>query len=126
MRGFFGKQQYAAGAPGRLTMKLSKHLCRECSTCAMFLNSPLTVSMIALFLVSILSETEKTGFTPFHSSNQSSGHEPIIFDCQPDELWINRLRQNNIQDAGKQRQNRTENVMNVPSYHTKTLMTDWS
>ena len=67
MRGFFGKQQYAAGAPGRLTMKLSKHLCRECSTCAMFLNSPLTVSMIALFLVSILSETEKQGlhhFTP--------------------------------------------------------------
>ena len=31
-------------------MKLSKHLCLECSICAIFFSSSFTVSMIALFL----------------------------------------------------------------------------
>ena len=44
-------------APNKLTMKLSKHLCPECSTCAMFLSSSFTVSMMALFLSKSLSET---------------------------------------------------------------------
>jgi len=35
-------------APNKLTMKLSKHLCLECSTCAMFLSSSFTVSIMAL------------------------------------------------------------------------------
>ncbi len=38
-------------------MKLSKHLCRECSTYAMFLSSSFTVSIMALFLSNSLSET---------------------------------------------------------------------
>ena len=38
-------------------MKLSKHLCLECSTCAMFLSSSFTVSIMALFLSKSLSET---------------------------------------------------------------------
>ena len=38
-------------------MKLSKHLCLECSTCAMFLSSSFTVSIMALFLSNSLSET---------------------------------------------------------------------
>ena len=41
----------------KLTMKLSKHLCLECSTCAMFLSSSFTVSIMALFLSKSLSET---------------------------------------------------------------------
>ena len=56
--GFFGKKQYADNAPSRLTMKLSKHLCLECSTWAMFLSSSFTVSMMALFLSSNLSDTD--------------------------------------------------------------------
>ena len=48
--------QYAAKAPSRLTMKLSNDLCLECSAWAMFLSSSLMVSMIALFLVSSLSD----------------------------------------------------------------------
>ena len=39
-----------------LTMKLSKDLCLECSTCAMFFSSSLTVSIMALFLRRILSD----------------------------------------------------------------------
>ena len=38
-------------------MKLSEHLCPECSTCAMFLSSSFTVSIMALFLSNSLSET---------------------------------------------------------------------
>ena len=37
-------------------MKLSKHLCLECSTCAMFLSSSFTVSIMALFLSKSVSE----------------------------------------------------------------------
>ena len=51
------KQAIAAIAPNKLTMKLSKHLCMECSTCAMFLSSSFTVSIMALFLSKSLSET---------------------------------------------------------------------
>lgn len=40
-----------------LTIKLSKLLCLECSTCAMFFNSSFTVSIIARFRRSSLSET---------------------------------------------------------------------
>ena len=57
MHGFFGKQQYAAIALKRLTIKLSNGLCLECSTCAIFLNSSLTVSIMARFLRSSLSES---------------------------------------------------------------------
>ena len=39
-------------------MKLSKVLCLECSTCAIFLSSSLTVSMMARFLRSSLSESD--------------------------------------------------------------------
>ena len=44
-------------APNKLTMKLSKHLCLECSTCAMFLSSSFAVSIMALFRSKSLSET---------------------------------------------------------------------
>ena len=56
--GFFGKKQYADNAPSRLTMKLSNQLCLECSIGAMFLSSSFTVSMMALFLSSNLSDTD--------------------------------------------------------------------
>ena len=49
---------YAAIAPNRLTIKLSKLLCLECSTCAIFLSSSLTVSIMARFLSSSLSESD--------------------------------------------------------------------
>ena len=39
------------------TIKLSKQRCLECSTCAIFLSSSLTVSMIALLRNNNLSET---------------------------------------------------------------------
>ena len=55
MAGFFGKQQYAAIADMALTKKLSKHLCLECSTCAMFFNSSLIVSMIEWHTIYALS-----------------------------------------------------------------------
>ena len=42
-----------------LTMKFSKDLCLVCSTCAMFFNSSLTVSMIAFFLFSSLSDVHQ-------------------------------------------------------------------
>lgn len=58
IHGFLGKQQYAAIALKRLTIKLSKALCLECSTCAIFLSSSLTVSIMARFLRSSLSETD--------------------------------------------------------------------
>ena len=51
------KQAIAAIAPNKLTMKLSKHLCMECSTCAMFFSSSFTISIMALFLSKSLSET---------------------------------------------------------------------
>jgi len=35
----------------KLMVKLSKHLCLECSTCSMFLCSSFTVSIMALFWV---------------------------------------------------------------------------
>ena len=57
MHGFFGKQQYAAMAPNMLTIKLSKHRCLECSTCAIFFSSSLTVSIIALLRSRSLSDT---------------------------------------------------------------------
>ena len=47
---FLGKQQYAAIAPKRLTIKLSKILGLECSTCAIFLSSLLTDSIMVRFL----------------------------------------------------------------------------
>ena len=37
-------------------MKLSKYLCLECSTCAMFFSSSFTVSIMALFLSKSLSD----------------------------------------------------------------------
>ena len=52
-----GNMQYAAIAPSMFTMKLSKLLCLECPTCAMFFNSSFTVSIIARFLSSNLSDT---------------------------------------------------------------------
>ena len=58
IHGFFGKQQYAAIAPKRLTMKLSKVLCLECSTCDIFLSSSLTVSIMVRFLRRSLSESD--------------------------------------------------------------------
>ena len=58
IHGFLGKQQYAAIALKRLTIKLSRALCLECSTCAIFLSSSLTVSIMARFLRSSLSETD--------------------------------------------------------------------
>ena len=51
--GFFSKKQYAVMADRELAMKLLKERCLECSTCAMFFNSSLTVSIKALFLSSI-------------------------------------------------------------------------
>jgi len=57
MHGFFGNIQYAAIAPSIFTMKLPKHRCLECSTCAIFLSSSFTVSMIALLRNNNLSET---------------------------------------------------------------------
>ena len=57
MHGFLENRQKAAMATNKLTMKLSKHLCLECSTCAMFLSSSFTVSIMALFLSKSLSET---------------------------------------------------------------------
>jgi len=53
--GFFSKKQYAAMADKELAMKLLKERCLECSICAMFFNSSLTVSIKALFLSRILS-----------------------------------------------------------------------
>lgn len=46
--GFLGKKQYAAKAPSKLIRKLSKHLCLECSTLALFLSSSFTLSMLLL------------------------------------------------------------------------------
>lgn len=57
MAGFFSKKQYAAMAESELAMKLLKERCLECSICAMFFNSSLTVSIKARFLYRILSAT---------------------------------------------------------------------
>ena len=52
-------------------MKLTKKdLCLECSTYAMFSNSSFTVSMMALFLDRILSETLMSA--PFHVASEFS------------------------------------------------------
>ena len=55
MAGFFSKKQYAAIADKELAIKLLNERCLECSICAMFFNSSLTVSIKALFLSKILS-----------------------------------------------------------------------
>ena len=56
-------------------MKLSKHLCLECSTCAIFFNSSFTVSIIARFLSSSLSDTLiKAPFMLFIS---------LVISCMP-------------------------------------------
>ena len=49
MTGFFSKKQYAAMADSELAMKLLKERCLECSICAIFFNSSLTVSIKARF-----------------------------------------------------------------------------
>ena len=51
------KQTIYSNYSYRLMMKLSKLLCLECSTCAMFFSSSFTVSIMALFLCKSLSET---------------------------------------------------------------------
>ncbi len=56
--GFFSKKQYAAIADKTLAMKLLKDQCPECSICAMFFSSSLTVSIKALF-----SEQNFIGYT---------------------------------------------------------------
>ena len=56
MAGFFSKKQYAAIADKEFAMKLLKERCLECSICAIFFSSSLTVSIKALFLSRILSE----------------------------------------------------------------------
>ena len=95
MHGFFGKQQYAANAPKIFTIKLSKHLCLECSTCAIFLSSSLIVSMIALFLSSNLSDTDiKAPFILFlslvmsciPSTNNRSNRFLLIYPLSPTSL----------------------------------------
>ena len=55
MAGFFSKKQYAAIADKELAIKLLNERCLECSICAMFFNSSLTVSIKTLFLSRILS-----------------------------------------------------------------------
>ncbi|AHF13969.1 hypothetical protein BARVI_11960 [Barnesiella viscericola DSM 18177] len=50
MAGFFSKKQYAAIADKELAMKLLKERYLECSICAMFFNSSLTVSIKALLM----------------------------------------------------------------------------
>ena len=55
MAGFFWQKQYAAIADKELAIKLLNERCLECSICAMFFNSSLTVSIRALFLSKILS-----------------------------------------------------------------------
>ena len=50
MAGFFSKKQYAAIADKELAIKLLNERCLECSICAMFFSSSLTVSIKALFL----------------------------------------------------------------------------
>ena len=57
MAGFFSKKQYAAMAESELAIKLLKERCLECSICAIFFNSSLTVSTKARFLSRILSAT---------------------------------------------------------------------
>ena len=55
MAGFFSKKQYAAIADKEFAIKLLNERCLECSICAMFFSSSLTVSIRALFLSRILS-----------------------------------------------------------------------
>ncbi len=55
MAGFFSKKQYAAIADKELAIKLLNERCLECSICAMFFSSSLTISIKALFLSKILS-----------------------------------------------------------------------
>ncbi len=52
--GCFSKKQYAAIADKELAIKLLNERCLECSICAMFFSSSLTVSIKALFLSKIL------------------------------------------------------------------------
>ena len=51
MVGFFSKMQYATMAEIELAMKLLKERCPECSICAMFFNSSLTVFIKARFFL---------------------------------------------------------------------------
>ena len=53
--GFLFKETVCSNGWRELAMKLLKERCLECSTCAMFFNSSLTVSIKALFLSRILS-----------------------------------------------------------------------
>ena len=55
MVSFFSKKQYTAIVDKELAMKLLNERCLECSICAMFFNSSLTVSIKALSLSRILS-----------------------------------------------------------------------
>ena len=50
---FFSKKWYAAITDQKLAIKLLNERCLECSICAMFFNSSLTVSIKALFLSNI-------------------------------------------------------------------------
>lgn len=83
MAGFFSKKQYAAIAESAFAMKLSKDLCLECSICAMFFNSSLTVSISARFLRMILSAILIREFLILFL--------PLVISCIP---FMNRFSNN--------------------------------
>ena len=74
MAGFFSKKQYAAMADKELAIKLLNDRCLECSICAMFFSSSLTVSIKALFLSKILSAILISEF--FISTTSTTERQP--------------------------------------------------
>ena len=59
IEGFLGNRQYADMALIILTKKSCSDLCLECSTCAMFFSSSLTLSIMARLRISRLSPADK-------------------------------------------------------------------
>ena len=63
-------------------MKLSKHLCLECSTCAMFFSSSFTVSIMALFLSKKPSSPTADNTLPMHGDNDKHDCRAVVISLR--------------------------------------------
>ena len=69
-------------------MKLSKHLCLECSTCAMFFSSSFTVSIMALFLSKKTPSPTADNTLPMHGDKGKTRLPDSCYQSEGDGLHV--------------------------------------
>ena len=69
-------------------MKLSKHLCLECSTCAIFFSSSFTVSIMALFLSKKPPSPTADNTLPMHGDKGKTRLPDSCYQSEGDGLHV--------------------------------------